>query len=424
MSRRTITGFFLLLAVLFLLTNRAAYKGYFSDDEVDNLSWTPFVSASDFAKGMATPLFLKDNFRPVGHLYFKVMEATAGLDFPKYVGVIHLFHFLNAWLVWVLARRLGAKPMSAAVGVLFFALHMALFDTLWKPMYVFDVLCATFCLTSIVCYIDRRWVLSFVAFWLAYKAKELAVMLPAVLLCYEWLLGERRWKPLVPFFAASLSFGLQGILLNPNQDNDYTFRFTPAAVAKTSAVLRRAPVADPLSPGSRCLAAPFLTREPPRLVRTGDVGNLLFPADVSARAASSAPTATCRSPGIAIAASALDMESRRTRAAVAAFFVLWLPWNYYRMRVERRAKLAKDDEVARLDDHARPVRGANRNQSDSFVFAGAPAGFQRWGIEGAIKYFYKRGDLNIHWVEDPDAAKTMREPRVRDAHMGSRERDS
>src|SRR5207253_10503363 len=46
--------------------------------------------------------------------------------------------------------------------------------------------------------------------------------------------GGWRWKPLVPFFAVSLSFGLQSLLLSPNRDNDYTFRFTAAALAKTS----------------------------------------------------------------------------------------------------------------------------------------------------------------------------------------------
>ena len=71
---------------------------------------------------------------------------------------------------------------------------MALFDAVWKPMYVFDVLCATFCLLSVLMWTRRRWILSLLAFWLAYKAKELAVMLPAVLLCYEMWIGTRRWN--------------------------------------------------------------------------------------------------------------------------------------------------------------------------------------------------------------------------------------
>jgi hypothetical protein len=70
-------------------------------------------------------------------------------------------------------------------------------------------------------YARRRYLLAFRSFWLAYKSKELAIMLPAVLACYESLLvKDRNWKRLIPFFAVSLSCGVQGILLNPNREND------------------------------------------------------------------------------------------------------------------------------------------------------------------------------------------------------------
>jgi hypothetical protein len=405
MSKRTGLALVLLLAALFLAMNRGAYRGYFSDDEVDNLSWTPFVSGAGFAKALATPLFLEYNFRPVGHFYFKEMEKYFGLDFPKYVLGIHLFHLLNAWLLWVLARRLGAAPLSAGAAVLFFAFHMALFDALWKPMYVFDVLCGTLCLLSIIFYTGRRWVLSFLAFWMAYKSKELAVMLPAVLAAYEWWAGERRWKPLVPFFAASLSFGLQGILLNPNRDNDYTFRFTPAALAKTSVFYAGRVFLAPFA-GFAILAAPFLARQRRAwfglaMAALFFVPLLFLPGRLF--------SAYCYVPftGLATAISALDLSSVRARAAVAALFLLWFPWDYYQMRVQRRAKLARDDEV-RAWMTALGRFAARSPETDGFVYAGAPAGFQHWGIEGAIKYFYKRGGLDIHFVEDPEAARTMR----------------
>jgi len=235
MSKRAGLILFAAFAALFLTVNRDAYRGYFQDDEIDNLSWTPYLSPLDFLKGAATPRFQPNNFRPVGHYYFHAVEEIAGLNFPVYVGVLQAVHLLNVWLVWLVARRLGAPPFAAAAACLFFGLHMALFDDFWKPMYIFDVLCAAFCLLSVWCYASERWLLSFAAFWLAYKSKELAVMLPAVLLAYEVWFGKRRWKPLAPFFLVSLSFGVQGILANPNRDNDYTFRFTAEALAKTSA---------------------------------------------------------------------------------------------------------------------------------------------------------------------------------------------
>src|SRR5204863_3634971 len=89
MSKRFGLILFVLLAALFLIVNRGAYAGYFQDDEIDNLSWAPYLSSLDFLKGALTPRFQPNNFRPVGHYYFHAAEKLFGLDFPKYVAVIH-----------------------------------------------------------------------------------------------------------------------------------------------------------------------------------------------------------------------------------------------------------------------------------------------------------------------------------------------
>jgi hypothetical protein len=47
---------------------------------------------------------------------------------------------------------------------------------------------------------------------------------------------------------------------------------------------------------------------------------------------------------------------------------------------------------------------------NAFVFSGAPEGFQRWGVEGALKYFYERNDLKVKSVDEPGAAELMRSP--------------
>src|SRR4051794_26460233 len=144
MSRRRGLLLFLACAALFLMVNRGAYSGYFQDDEIDNLSWTPHLTPLDFLQGLATPLYQPNNFRPVGHYYFHAVEAAVGLNFPVYVAVIHAIHLLNVWLLWSIVRRLGATALAATCACAFFCFHMALFDVFWKPMYVFDVLCTTF----------------------------------------------------------------------------------------------------------------------------------------------------------------------------------------------------------------------------------------------------------------------------------------
>ena len=65
MSRRTGLILFLALAALFLILNRPAYKGYFTDDDFDNLSWTHQSSLGTFVKGLVTPQYQTNNFRVI-----------------------------------------------------------------------------------------------------------------------------------------------------------------------------------------------------------------------------------------------------------------------------------------------------------------------------------------------------------------------
>jgi hypothetical protein len=49
---------------------------------------------------------------------------------------------------------------------------------------------------------------------------------------------------------------------------------------------------------------------------------------------------------------------------------------------------------------------------DAFVFSGTPTGFQHWGVEGALKYFYERGDLTVKDAGDAGAAALIETRRV------------
>jgi hypothetical protein len=402
MSQRRGIVLFLLFAALFLTANRSAYRGYFQDDEIDNLSWTPYLTPLDYLKGLATPLYQPNNFRPAGHFYFHAVEAAAGLDFPVYVAVIQGLHLLNVWMLWLIVRRLGAPPLAAVGACLFFGVHMALFDNFWKPMYVFDVLCATFSLLSLWCWMHRRWVLSFLAFWLAYKSKELAVVLPVVLACYEFWFGKRRWKALIPFFAVSLSFGLQSILMSPNRDNAYTFRFTFAALARTVPFYAGRIFLVPYL-GFAMLLLPLIARN--RRTWFGLAAMALFWAPMlflPGRIFS----AYCYLPltGLAIALTGIPP------AAVMTFAILMLPMDLRALRGNSRETLARDQQVRTWMDAVKRYAAANP-ESRAFVFSGAPEGFQRWGVEGALKYYYGRGDLVIREAGEADAA-TLRAVRL------------
>lgn len=393
---------FVALMVLFLIANRGAYEGYFQDDELDNLSWTPYTSLGTYAREAVSPRLSTVNFRPVGHFYFRVLSSIAGLRFPWYVAGVHLLHFANVWLLYLLLGRLSADRFTAGAAAVFFAFHMAVFDAYWKPMYVFDVLCALFSLLSIHAWIRRRWVLGFLCFWLAFKSKEVAVMLPAVLACYEYWLGERKWKPLAAFLATSLVFGIQGVFFNPNVDNAYTLHLTPAGLWGAIRFYASQVLLVPYA-GFALLLVPLAVRHKrvwfglamaalmlaPMLLLT----SRLFPAYLYLPLA-----------GLALAFPPL--EGRRARMIAAAAFLVWIPFNYNRLRAERKLTLAVAHENRAYVEQLGKAVASDRDVR-TFVCDGAPSAMNRWGVEGAIRHFAGPGELYIYWVEDRDYVKTF-----------------
>ncbi len=388
---------FVALIILFLIANRGAYKSYFQDDELDNISWTPYTPLAIYAREAVSPLLSAVNFRPVGHLYFRILAGVAGLKFPWYVAGVHLLHFVNVLLFYMLIRRLDTDRFTAGAATAFFAFHVAVFDVYWKPMYVFDVLCALFCLLSLHAWIRRRWVLSFVCFWLAYKSKEVAVMLPAALVCYEYWLGERKWKPLIPFFAASLVVGIQGVFFSPHINDPYTLHFTPAGMWRALSFYMSRILLVPYA-GFALLALPLAVRQKRVWFGTATAALMLMP---MLALTSRTYAAYLYVPLVGLALAIPPLESRRARIAAVALFLLWIPFNYNRLRAERRVTLdTAGENRAYVDAIAQAVKGDPTART--FILDGAPTNMNRWGTEGAIRYFNGSGQLDIRWVEDRD----------------------
>ncbi|MEK7754874.1 MAG: hypothetical protein AAB654_23315 [Acidobacteriota bacterium] len=394
---------FCALALLFLIANRGAYQGYFQDDEFDNIGWTREIPLQDYLPGLLTLRYSSLNFRPVGHGFFSLMGRWADLRFPPYVAAIHALHLLNALLVWLLLRRLKLPAIAAGAGTVFFAFHMGVFDALWKPMYVFDLLCALFSLTALLAWTDRRWVLSFVAFWLAYKSKELAVMLPLALAAYElWLsdeTGSRRWLRLAPFFAVSLTFGLQAILGRHDPTHAYRMELSLAGLAKTIPFYSSRIFLIPYA-GLALLALPMVARD--RRVWFGLTFLALFLAPLATLpgrmfgAYLYLPLA-----GLAVAVAAIS--ARAPAWSVAAFFLIWLPWNYHHLRIQRRAALTIAQENRAYAGELFRVAATAPNLR-VFLYDGAPQAMARWGVQGALQCFYRQ-QVEVFAIEDQDLAR-------------------
>ncbi len=404
MSKRTGLILLLALAAIFLLVNRASYKGYFTDDDFEHLSWTRHAPMSEFVLGLLTPKFQTNNFRPVGHLFYHEEAEFFGFDFKKYLATTHVLHLFNVWLVWLWARKLGAKLFAAAAGCVLFAFHTGYFEAVWKPAYIFDILCTTLCLLSILSYVRGRLILSFICFWLAYKAKELAVMVPFVLACYEHWYGQKRWKPLSPFFLVSGWLALQALILTPNtgSDNPYTFHFTLIALAVTSSFYSARVFLIP----DLGFAVPILAWfSHNRRVWLGTAAMILFFTPVLFLPGR-IETAYCYLPFTGLAIALTGAAEMCHPAVIVAGLLLFAPLELHDLRIERRDKLAKDDDArAWATTWSKYAAGAGPIGAgptiDEFLWNGTPYGFGGFGIEGAIKCLYPGTGYRIQYYDRP-----------------------
>jgi hypothetical protein len=398
MSRRAGWSLWLAAFALFLVLNRPAYKGFFQSDDLDTMGWARVLPLSTFARWLITPRLSTANFRPVGAFYYHVMINGFGLDFPRYLIPLHALHLLNVWLVWLLMRKLGLGSVAAAAGVFFFGFHTALIDAWWKPMFVFDVLCGTFSLAALVLYAYDRWILSLVSFWLAYKSKELAILLPAALVCYELWFGEKRWKRLVPFFAVSALFGVQALILRPGRDH-YELKIGFDAQAATISFYARQLFFAPYA-GLLLVAAPFVIRSRHAwfglaMMCALIVPLLLLPGRLFA--------VYWYVPLIGAATVLAGLAERTRRAlAIGVFLALWIPWDFIHFREFRRIAERQEQQyrayVSGIADCAR----TNPDQH-MFVWDYLPEGFGSAGVTGALECVYRTRDVTARYIDEPGA---------------------
>lgn len=385
--------FFVIAAGLFFIANRASYKGYFMDDDLNALSWATKGDVSVFLHWLVLPRFHPENFRPVGAFYYRILGSVFGLEYPPYVAVLHLIHSCNVIVLYLVLRRLKLPPVASGAGALFFIFHVATLDIYWKPMFIYDLLCGSFCLLTLLLYVRGNWILGLITFWLAYKAKEVAVMLPLALAAYELLEGRRNWKYLIPYFAISLNFGLQGIFLNPNKDNSYALHFGFDTIWKGltyySAELFFVPYA--------LLLAALLIKD--RRIYLGLLTALILLFPMLVLPGRQFP-AYWYVPLIGVAIAAASLASRTPSWALISFFILWFGLNYAALRGKRSTILAAADAnriyVGALADFAR-----KNPEIQAVGYDGSPPEMHEWGIEGAVHILFGNG-ARLYPAASPD----------------------
>ncbi|HYL77594.1 MAG TPA: hypothetical protein VEU96_25495 [Bryobacteraceae bacterium] len=413
--------FLIAVAAFFLIANNGAYHGYFLDDEMDNLVNTGELLPSDFLGGLLLPRYYTNNFRPAGHLFYRLMGDTFELRFAPYITAIHVLHLLNVLLLWLILRRLSLPLLGCCAGVLLFAFHMAVFDVYWKPMYVFDLLCGTFCLLALLFWMHDGWVfwlLCLLSSWLAFRSKEIAIMFPVALLVYELWFGKRRWLKLAPFLAISLWFGIQGLIHGSSLHADYSMSFNPvdiwhSAVYYASKLLVLPHELPPFQGAlvlvgviAVFLTAAFLVRDRRVLFGLTTFAAMLVPMLLLSNRLYGAYLYV---PLIGVAIAFAAVSARYHLAIPIVFFALWIPWNYANLRHLRADALSQAEDrrryVATLTElaHQHP-------EITSFIYEDGP--FQLYGTKAVELWLHPDTQIIMVREEQPKPQGFLQSPRL------------
>jgi hypothetical protein len=109
-------------------------------------------------------------------------------------------------------------------------------------------------------------------------------------------------------------------------------------------------------------------------------------------------TAYCYLPFTGLAIALSGAAEMCHPAVIVAGLLLFVPLTLHDLRIQRRDKLAKDDDArAWVTGFRRFAAGAG--PIDTFLWNGEPYGFGAFGIEGAIKCFYPGPHLQIVYYQ-------------------------
>ncbi len=203
----------LLYSVPFVLPMLGAYL---SGDDVSNLHYYVFRPWQDAL--LANLHFWVDYKRPVGGLVYVILYDLFGVNPLAYYLTGLILTSLNLVLAFTLLLRITKQRFLAATAVALAAIHPA-YVTVWYNFgAVYETLALGLMCASFHFYLNyleggrkKAYILSFLSFGMALGAKEIAALLPAILLLYQLLYCSPKRRVLAasavrlsPFFLISL----------------------------------------------------------------------------------------------------------------------------------------------------------------------------------------------------------------------------
>ena len=193
---------------------------HFAVDDLGNMAH--YYRGGPLALAISQFTLWRGDYRPMGGLFYVPILAVAGLNPVPYQAALLAILLVNVYLVYRLARQLGAGELAAGLAALVVAYHAGLHNLYYNAAFVYDALCCFFFLAAFLYYLRVRQSPSMprVAFFLALdlcalNSKEMAVTLPLVLLAYEWIYHRRGPTRLILLSAALTAVDVFGKIFGP-----------------------------------------------------------------------------------------------------------------------------------------------------------------------------------------------------------------
>lgn len=181
-------------------------SNYFSHDDFFNLQLAKVSSGSDLLRFF--DLFHHPDrvgsYRPLTtQVYFLVSWLFKLSPYPLHI-IAFIVFFADIFLVYELAKTIFRQEKSSLIAAFLYAVSATHFAHLFWPSLFQETGLAFFFLGSVLLFIQKRYLLSFLAMIGGFMSKETAIMVPAALTLLTFFQGRFRvWWKLVPYYVAT-----------------------------------------------------------------------------------------------------------------------------------------------------------------------------------------------------------------------------
>jgi hypothetical protein len=181
------------LLAYFLFFTYDGLRVHFAIDDIGNIGH--YYLQGPWRLALSQFTLWHGDYRPMGGLFYVPILMFAGLNPAPYQVVLLLILLLNVYLIYRLARLLGAGELAAGAAAIVVSYHAGLHNLYYNAAFVYDALCCLFYVAALVYYVRirqsgrlpgaRQIALFLLIFLCALNSKEMAVTLPLTLLVYE-----------------------------------------------------------------------------------------------------------------------------------------------------------------------------------------------------------------------------------------------